>query len=252
MDLRAQVGLARIGGDFYVRTMKNLARLSLLLALLALASLAVRAQDGNRPQKPEQLELEEHAKALNVLTSDMQQMMAKQIKLEQRLAALQDELRLARAESASDAARYLTRDDLKRIDTELVRLAKTLQEVDQKREADKKLMLETLDQMRTAIEEMRKLIKAAAALPPPSAPKPAPAENVGAGNAPTETKVKAFEYVVQSGDTISAIVMAYNAKLKEQGVARRITTDDVVKANPGLKPERMAVGQRIIIPDPRD
>jgi LysM repeat protein len=53
-----------------------------------------------------------------------------------------------------------------------------------------------------------------------------------------------FEYQVQSGDTLSAIVKAYRDK------NIKITLSQVLAANPGLKAENMKVGQKIIIPAP--
>ena len=52
-------------------------------------------------------------------------------------------------------------------------------------------------------------------------------------------------YVVQSGDTLSVIVQAYN----EKGI--KVTTKQILKANPGLVPEKMKVGQKIFIPAPK-
>lgn len=202
----------------------------------------------NAAQIAERREMEELYKKYNTVTSDLQQVLSTQLTLQRKLAALEEEMRAQRTESAREAGRYVTRDDLKRIDTELIRLATTLKEVDQKREADKKLMLETLDQMRVALEEMRKLIKAAAAAP---APRPSAPRAEDAPPAPPRN-IKAFEHKVESGQYLGVIIQAYNEKLKEEGVAKRITLDMVMKANPGLKPERMQVGQVILIPDPRD
>jgi LysM repeat protein len=53
-----------------------------------------------------------------------------------------------------------------------------------------------------------------------------------------------FEYTVQAGDTLAAIVKAYRDK------SIKITLSQVLAANPGLKPENMRVGQKIVIPAP--
>ena len=53
---------------------------------------------------------------------------------------------------------------------------------------------------------------------------------------------KGFEHVIQSGDTISTIALAY----REKGI--KITSDQILKANPGLKANSLKVGQKIFIP----
>jgi hypothetical protein len=56
---------------------------------------------------------------------------------------------------------------------------------------------------------------------------------------------------VLDGETISAIITAYNAKLKSQGAKKRITLKSVLDANPNLNPRTMRIGQTLFIPDPR-
>jgi LysM repeat protein len=53
-----------------------------------------------------------------------------------------------------------------------------------------------------------------------------------------------MEYQVQSGDSLSAIAKAY----RDKGV--KVTVPQILAANPGLKPETMKAGQKIIIPAP--
>ena len=53
---------------------------------------------------------------------------------------------------------------------------------------------------------------------------------------------KGFEYLVQRGDTLAGIANAY----REQGIA--VTVDEILKANPGLDPKKLTVGQRIFVP----
>jgi hypothetical protein len=228
--------------------MKPFLRLLPLVAVL-LAAISLCAQDSSAASAAAERRLiEERLKELSVLSSDVGQILAKQVRLEQRIASLEEELRVARVDNARDAARYASRDDLKRIDTELLRLAKTLQEVDQKREADKKLLLATLDELRVAIEELRKVIKAAVAAPP-SPPRPSP---VTTETAPPRSNQKGFVHKVDKGQNLSTIIEAYNVKLKEEGSSKRITLPAVLAANPGLVPERMQIGQEIFLPDPRE
>jgi LysM repeat protein len=50
--------------------------------------------------------------------------------------------------------------------------------------------------------------------------------------------------VIQKGDTLSIIAQAY----KEKNI--RASIDDILKANPALKAEKLKVGQKIFIPAP--
>ena len=53
-----------------------------------------------------------------------------------------------------------------------------------------------------------------------------------------------FPYVIQSGDTLDAIIQAY----KEKNI--KVTMAQILAANPGLKADRLRVGQKIVIPAP--
>jgi LysM repeat protein len=55
---------------------------------------------------------------------------------------------------------------------------------------------------------------------------------------------KGYDYTIAAGDTISAIAKAYHA----QGV--KVTTAQILAANPGLNPNSLVVGKKIFIPDP--
>jgi LysM repeat protein len=105
---------------------------------------------------------------------------------------------------------------------DMASLADSIREVDKKRQADRELIL----------KEIEKLGKTLSSRPAPAA------------SSRESAPPKGFEYSVQPGDTLSAIVEAY----RRQGY--KVTVDEVLKANPGLKPTSMQVGQKIIIPQP--
>ncbi len=118
---------------------------------------------------------------------------------------------------------------------DLEKLADQVQEIDKKRQADRELIL----------KEIEKLGKAAGGSAPshkpPAAVSPTPIDNpTAAGTSPQ----KGYEYAVQRNDTLSIIVKAY----REQGI--KVTTDQILKANPGLNPNSLKVGQKIFIPAP--
>ena len=54
------------------------------------------------------------------------------------------------------------------------------------------------------------------------------------------------EHTVEQGQTLSAIVAAYNAEYKKRG--KRTSLKLVLDANPNIKPESMSVGQKVIVP----
>jgi len=58
------------------------------------------------------------------------------------------------------------------------------------------------------------------------------------------SKPQGYEYKIQPGNTLSAIAQAY----RDEGI--KVTVDDILKANPGLDPKKLQVGQVIIIPEP--
>ena len=109
-------------------------------------------------------------------------------------------------------------------------LAKKVQEIEEKRKADRAFLEKEFDRLATLAG------KSQAARPPTSRTPDAPA-----GNLPKD----ALEHTIASGDTLSTIAAAYS---KETG--KKITVDLILKANPGLKAERMSPGKKILIPVP--
>lgn len=115
-------------------------------------------------------------------------------------------------------------------------LASKLQEVDRKRQEDNEVILKK-------IEGLGKTLGASAKSPgssrSSSAPPAAPAATAPAPSG------EGYEYVVQAGDTLSVIAKAY----AEKNI--KVTVDQILKANPGLKPEKLRVGQKVFIPAPQ-
>ena len=140
--------------------------------------------------------------------------------LKNELSKLRSEVRLLRAETSTKDPSTATRDDLEG-------LAKSIREIDRKRLQDKDLIL----------KEMKTLLRST-----PARTKP-----------PTVTSQsqKGFDHTVEAGETISAIIEAYNTQLKSKGVKKRITLKKVLDANPKLNPRTMRIGQVLFIPDPR-
>ena len=143
--------------------------------------------------------------------------------LKKELDSLKSEVRRSRAESLKSKPNIITQNDVDE-------LAKTIREVDRKRLADKELILKEIRSF--ASKSIRS--------------RPSPSQTTK----PVKPQ-KGFDHSVQSGETISAIISAYNEQLKSEGVKKRITLNSVLKANPKLNPRSIQIGQNLFIPDPR-
>ena len=118
---------------------------------------------------------------------------------------------------------------------DLQQLAAKVKEIDKKRQEDRELILRK-------IEDLGRI---AATPPPVRRHLPAPPKDENSDTPPAaNAQQNGYEYKVQEGDTLSAIAKAY----KEKGV--KVTTSQILKANPGLSPNSLYVGKTIFIPDP--
>lgn len=164
---------------------------------------------------------------LNKLSGDIQNIIERQAAQDKKIDDLiRDFQNFQQAQLNKPAADYASQEDLKT-------LAAKIQEVDRKRQEDNDAITETL----------RKLGKTIATTPTRRSQPVLPndAGSPGTGDKPQ----KGFEYKVQSGDTLGAIIKACEEQKKV-----RLTLKQVLDANPGLKPEKMYVGQKIFIPLP--
>lgn len=193
-----------------------------LLALCVCAAPVSRAQDARTDER------------LNKLTGQVEDLVASLESQKKTIRELMREIENLREQVGKPNTSYATKDDLQR-------LAKNVEEVDRKRVEDAKKVETTLANLGNKLTQ--------------TAPKDQDHHNKKKGNgsdnstsdktekpAPPE---KGYEYVIKSGDTISAIIAAY----KDQGI--KITDKDILKANPGLVPEKMKVNQKIFIPAPQ-
>jgi LysM repeat protein len=161
---------------------------------------------------------------IDVLTGKIQELVEGQALQNQRLDALAKDISELRDKvntpPVNDSA---SRDDLKK-------LAEQVQEIDKKRQADKELILKNLAELARIGTEPTHAHK------PPEVP-----PNTSKESGTTET---GHEYVVQKGDTISGIAK----QCRDQGV--KVTSAQIIKANPGLSATTLFVGKTIFIPDP--
>jgi LysM repeat protein len=169
---------------------------------------------------------------IDKLTGQIQDLLAAQEQQTKRLDAVEKEISDLRDKVNTPAANP---DNASAAD--LKTLATQVQEIDKKRAADRELIL----------DQIKQLGKAAAAGAPPVKTKtkvtPLPEDPGSAGTAPA-TPQKGYYYTIQSGDTLPAIAKAY----REQGV--KVTSTQILKANPGLDASKLYVGKKLFIPDP--
>jgi LysM repeat protein len=191
-------------------------RLSLCLLLAGLTALPAFAQDTATQQQ------------IDKLSGQIQDLMEGQAQQGKRIDALLKEVNDLHEKVNTPTVKE---DNASRAD--LKRIAEQLQEVDRKRAADRELILDNIN----------KLAKVAAGAPvtPRRNTTPKVTEDPGAA---AGTPQVGHEYKVQAGDSLGLIVKAY----RDQGV--KVTTAQVLKANPGLDPNKLYVGKVIFIPDP--
>ena len=165
---------------------------------------------------------------LNQLSGKIEDLIAGQEAQRKRVAELSREIESLREQQNKPNTGYANREDLKH-------LAEALKEVDRKRIDDNE-------------KTQAELIKLGKILSAPPSPSPGPKKKPGAAVSDTGSpekpakKEEVAEYVIQSGDTLSVISQAY----KEKNV--KVSVEQILKANPGLKPEKMHVGQKIFVP----
>jgi LysM repeat protein/outer membrane murein-binding lipoprotein Lpp len=197
---------------FYVRFMTRMPVLIWLLLSLVLPQL--RGQDAAVEER------------LNKLSGQIEDLMAGQRALSRRIDALAQELDALRDTIARPNPDYAAPEDLKR-------LAAAIEEVDKKR-------LEDYEKIRSDLLELGK------ALAGPVAPDPGPT------NAPPASSNNfsgillesgQWEYVVQTNDALSRIAQTFR---REKNL--KVTVSEILKANPGLVPDKIRPGQKILIP----
>jgi len=183
---------------------------------------------------------EERYKLLN---SAVDALTTGQADLQRRINALGDEVRALRAQDNKiDTSKFVTREEFNR-------LVKAIDEIEQKRESDKKLIRDEFEQLKKDIVKLLNAPAPAAATkknrntasPEKGAEKLADKAPDGAGS----TQEGAW-HVIEAGNTLNAIVNAYNDEWKKKG--RKTSLKLIQDANPGLKPTTLKVGQKIWIP----
>jgi outer membrane murein-binding lipoprotein Lpp len=196
-------------------------RISFLILFAAFVATTVFGQDATQAQ-------------IDKLSGQIQDLLAAQEQQTKKIDALSKEISDLRDKvntpQVSDSA---SRDDLKN-------LAEKVQEIDKKRQADRELILKELGNLSS------KTAGGSGETPKHGGKSVSnnskPVDDPGA-NAPA-TPQKGYYYTVKSGDTLAGIAKAY----RDEGV--KVTTTQILKANPGLDANKLFSGKKIFIPDP--
>jgi len=197
-----------------VGNMKRIAIFALGLALIGVPGL--RAQDAATDER------------LNKLAGQIQDLQSSQEAINRKIEGLAKELESLRGQLDKPAGNFASEEDLKR-------LADSVKEIDRKR-------MDDYEKIRTELKSLGKTLVASTPSPRKTS---APAPTELASNDKSSGPEKGFEYQVKRGDTLKLIVKAY----RDNNI--KVTTDQILKANPDLKPEKMRVGQKIFIPAPQ-
>ncbi len=173
------------------------------------------------------------------LVADLQEVQADNQAMHSEITSLKQEIQNLR-----DAQSHGP--DISGIQDDLKKLAQAIQEVDKKRLEDKDAIAE---QINAAVRKLESSLGGNA--PPPTIPTPhtGPQDSGKSGGTESPAVENGYSYTIQSGDTLGAVVAAYNKNYKSQGL-KTITLRQAMEANPHVNWGRLKVGQKIIIPRP--
>ena len=188
----------------------------------SLAATAAQAQDAATQQQ------------LDKLGGQIQDVLAAQAAQEKRIEALEKQINNLGSQINQPGSTGLASQD------DLQKLAQQVQEIDKKRQDDNQRVLKELERLEKALSVSPPGRRSSPDVPPDIRPAPLKSHS----DAGDTTPQNGYNYTVQKGDTLIAIVKAY----RDQGI--KVTMDQVLKANPGLDPKTMKVGQKIFIPAP--
>jgi LysM repeat protein len=189
-------------------------RISFLLLTLALCSAPVlRAEDAATEER------------LNKQGGRIEDVIAAQEALRKQVSDLSREIESLRELVSKPTGNWATQENLDRV-------AKCVEEVDRKRRADSELIQKQLERLREVLLTPSPQTKSKPTSPPKDNP---------VSDKPTKPE-QGVEHVVKSGETLSAIVQA----CRDQKI--QVTQKQILDANPGLKPDLLLTGQKILIP----
>ena len=195
---------------------------SLVLIYLVCAAQALQGAQSRTSRAAEfvaQQQAEERYRRLYAIVEDLQ---AANVLLQQRIERLEGKLALSETKLRDQKANAATQDQLETLSE---KFTKELQKIEDTRVADNKRIL----------AELTKMANRPAPVPEPKITTKQTAE-------PEPYTGPVFEITIETGYTLDGIARKY----REQG--HNISVDDIMRANPGIDPRRLKLGQTINIP----
>jgi LysM repeat protein len=163
---------------------------------------------------------------LRRLESAVENLQAAQVAVQKKMSVVNEEFQRLREELARKPNEAVSHEELRSLE-------KKVQELNEKREADKRLILDKIEQLANM---------------PPVLPAPTPSSKVTLP--PPDPNQPGYKYEVQPNDTLSSIVSEFNGEFKRKGINGRITVAQVMSANQIKKATDLKVGQKLFIPEP--
>ena len=165
-----------------------------------------------------------------ILNSAVEGVLASQAQQQQTIAVLSEDIRDLKtaARQQPSGSKFATRE-------EVARLAEALQELDRKREADKKLILGEFDRLKKDLTDILNSGSRAGAGGGSRGADPA-----------ASTSDQGVYHTIEAGNTLSVIADAYNREYNSKGL--RTSVDLILKANPKIKATSLRINQKVFVP----
>ena len=171
---------------------------------------------------------------LDKLSGQIQDLQAAQVEQNKHIQALEKEISDLQGQASQATGSTANSDDVKK-------LAEQVQEIDKKRQEDNARVLKQLEQLEKSLGNSSPSHRPPLDITPDTTtPMPIRGHPTTDASGPQN----GYYYTIHNGDTLLAVAKAYRA----QGI--KVTTDQILKANPGLDAKNMKVGQKIFIPAP--
>ncbi len=164
---------------------------------------------------------------MNKLSAEIDVLTEAKDQLNKKIDGLESEIRDLQSQVSKPTGNYASADDLKQ-------LADAIKEVDKKRQDDNERVVKELQNLSHSLQNSA-----------PSRRSPGTTHPDPTGETGSPGSQDGYYYPVQEGDTLALIVKAY----REKGI--KVTVQQVLDANPGLKATSLKVGQKIFIPKPK-